>query len=42
MEEFNTLKMEKLVEMIHPEDREKVFNFYKSWAGRYVSWYPAS
>ncbi|MFI5211754.1 MAG: PAS domain S-box protein, partial [Ignavibacteria bacterium] len=31
MEEFNSLKMENLVEMIHPEDRAKVFNFYKSW-----------
>jgi PAS domain S-box-containing protein len=32
MEEFNTLKDDKLIEMIHPEDREKVFGFYKEWA----------
>ncbi len=33
MEEFNKLNDAALVNMIHPEDREKVFNFYKEWAG---------
>lgn len=32
MEEFNQLNEEKLVEMIHPDDRDKVFGFYKDWA----------
>lgn len=32
MEEFNHLNDNDLVEMIHIDDREKVFNFYKTWA----------
>lgn len=32
MEEFNTLKDDKLVDMIHPEDRDKVFGFYREWS----------
>ncbi len=32
MEEFNTLEEEKLIEMIHIDDRDKVFNFYSKWA----------
>ncbi len=32
MEEFNSLNDIALVDMIHPDDREKVFNFYKDWA----------
>jgi len=31
MEEFNNLDDAKLVEMIHPEDREKVFTFFSKW-----------
>ncbi|MEO8514831.1 MAG: PAS domain S-box protein, partial [Ignavibacteria bacterium] len=32
MEEFNSLNDIALVDMIHPDDRDKVFNFYKDWA----------
>lgn len=32
MEEFNNLSDEALIEMIHDEDRTKVFDFYKQWA----------
>lgn len=32
MEEFNSLDENVLVEMIHIDDRDKVFNFYKDWA----------
>ncbi|HRF65410.1 MAG TPA: PAS domain S-box protein [Ignavibacteria bacterium] len=32
MDEFNHLNDMQLVEMIHHDDREKVFNFYKDWA----------
>jgi PAS domain S-box-containing protein len=32
MEEFNNLNEHALIEMIHQDDREKVFNFYKEWA----------
>lgn len=32
MEEFNHLQQEKLVDMIYPEDRDKVFGFYKDWS----------
>ncbi|MBN8583629.1 MAG: PAS domain S-box protein [Ignavibacteria bacterium] len=32
MEEYNNLSDSQLVEMIHADDREKVFNFYKEWA----------
>ena len=31
MEEFNSLSDELLYEMIHPDDREKVFDNYKNW-----------
>jgi len=30
-EEFNTLPDESLINLIHPEDREKIFAFYKEW-----------
>jgi PAS domain S-box-containing protein len=31
MEEYNELEDEKLVEMIHEDDREKVFTFFSKW-----------
>lgn len=31
MEEYNSLNDATLIEMIHPEDRDKVFKFYKEW-----------
>jgi len=30
-EEFNTLPDDTLINMIHPEDRDRIFNFYKEW-----------
>lgn len=34
MEEFNNLSDEVLIEMIHEEDRDKVFGFFKEWSDR--------
>ncbi|MGH2575204.1 MAG: PAS domain S-box protein, partial [Ignavibacteria bacterium] len=31
MEEYNELSNEQLIEMIHPDDRDKLFLFYKKW-----------
>ncbi|MGA2668514.1 MAG: PAS domain S-box protein [Ignavibacteria bacterium] len=31
MEEYNKLPDEKLIEMVFPEDRERVFSFYREW-----------
>lgn len=31
LEEFNTLSDEKLIDMIHPDDRQRVFKFYADW-----------
>ncbi|MCI0448632.1 MAG: PAS domain S-box protein [Chlorobi bacterium] len=32
MEEFNHLTENQLIQMIHPDDTEKVFKFYKEWS----------
>jgi len=32
MEEFNHLTENQLIEMIHPDDTQKVFDFYKEWS----------
>lgn len=32
MEEYNSLSDKDLIEMIHPEDRGKLFSFYKNWS----------
>ncbi|RPI16847.1 MAG: PAS domain S-box protein [Ignavibacteriae bacterium] len=32
MEEFNKLSDKELIDMIHEDDREKVFSFYKEWS----------
>lgn len=37
MEEFNTLNDQALIGMIHPEDRNRVFNFYKNWESQKYS-----
>jgi PAS domain S-box-containing protein len=31
MEEFNNLEPQALIDMVYPEDRERVFSFYRSW-----------
>jgi PAS domain S-box-containing protein len=31
MEEYNNLSNEELINIIHPDDREKIFSFYKNW-----------
>jgi PAS domain S-box-containing protein len=31
MEEFNKLSNEELIEMIYPDDRERIFEFYRQW-----------
>jgi PAS domain S-box-containing protein len=31
MDEFNSLEGNDLIDMIHPDDREKIFKFYKNW-----------
>lgn len=32
MEEYNKLTNDELVEMVHPEDRERLFKFYSDWS----------
>jgi len=31
MEEFNNLKSQELIDMVHAEDRERIFSFYRNW-----------
>ncbi|MCX7877804.1 MAG: PAS domain S-box protein [Ignavibacteria bacterium] len=32
IEEYNRIDDNKLIEMVHPEDRERIFRFYKDWS----------
>lgn len=32
IDEYNRIEDDKLIDMIHPEDRERIFRFYKNWA----------
>ncbi len=34
LEEFEQLSPKQLVEMIHPEDRQRVFHFYREWSSK--------